>query len=575
MKWLDLQPYGLRLSAGRARGSMEPAFRVTGTGTALGAHGPTLDSLGFQASPDGRTWWNRTAVLDKAMWGALRAAFPRSEIADIPAAQAFDDGTHRQVTFTRVGEHRGRKRLWMEGLRLADCGFQPGERYTVMLDTDARRIILALAADGERQVSHRTRQRGGEPTQLPIIDLATEELTDVIGDAGRMRATLYRGRIEFDLHPVDRAVEEREARIRAHVGSGHVTEGTLCAGGGVSTLALSQGFEAAEIQSTVEWVVDRERAYLQSAVDNVPVVGPETTIYEASLEEVTGSSLLPVDVMQVSLPCTGHSASGKAKRGLKRAEHHPTDALAVFGLIRIIDAVQPAIVISENVTPARDSATYDLILGYLREQGYVVAERVMNEQDAGSLERRERWWFVAMSRGLAEGFTLDNMAQRPRAHERLGEILEPVPDDSDEWTRNNYLDDKAVRDSAAGKGFRRQFVNPDSPSVGTIGRGYRKRRSTEPFLQRADGMERLLTPIEHARVKGIPEEIVRDLSKTLADEILGQSILFGHAEAIAEHVGRHLRRVVDPHVLDGARETVVEQAIGPSVSQKPALLAMR
>ncbi len=543
MKWMDLGQHGLRLSVGRMPGAQKPAARITGSATALSAHRDALGRLGFTCSPDARTWWKPGNALDRAMWSALRSEFEHSEVIDCEGTEVFDTGRHRQITYTKVGDHRGKKRLWLEGLRLADCGFEAGARYTVTLDLDARRVTLDVAPDGERQVSHRTRRKSGTTTTLPIIDFASDDLTDVIGEAGRVRATLYRGRIEFDLHPVDRAVIGREARARANIQQGFVTEGTLCAGGGVSTLALREGFEAAGLESEIEWIVDRERSYLQAAADNNPAIGADTRLYEAALEELDTQDLPPVDVAQVSLPCTGHSLSGKAKRGLVRAEDHPTDALAVFGLVRILDAVQPAVVISENVVAARDSATYHLLQAYLREQGYVIADRVLNDQDAGSLERRDRWWFVAISKGLADGFSLENLPPRARQHERLGDVLEAVADDDPMWARNDYLAKKAERDKAAGKGFSRQFVDADSAGVGTIGRGYAKRRSTEAFVQRADGMERLLTPIEHARVKQIPESLVQDLSLTLAHEILGQSILFHHATALAEHVGQHLRRV--------------------------------
>lgn len=267
-------------------------------------------------------------------------------------------------------------------------------------------------------------------------------------------------------------------------------------------------------------------------------------VFAASLEELAPSALTPVDVVQVSLPCTGHSLSGKAKRGLANAESHPTDALAVYGALKLLEATQPAVVISENVPQAADSATYALVRAYLLAQGYVLAERVLDEHDAGSIESRKRWWLVAVSRGLAEGFTLDNLPARERVYADLGAAMDPVADDDPAWSRNTYLADKAERDKAAGKGFARQFVGPRSQNVGCIGRGYAKRRSTEPFVQREDGMERLLTPAEHARVKGVPETLVDGVAATVAHEILGQSILFGHASALAEHVGRHLRQVL-------------------------------
>lgn len=448
-----------------------------------------------------------------------------------------------QVSYTKVGEHRGQRRLWLEGGRLAAAGFEAGQRYHVVFDMDSRTIALEMSPNGDRQVSGRRRVGQDKPT--PILDLAGADVTDIVGEAGSVRAVIEKGRIVFTLHPKDVAKAEREDRLKAHVRDGYVTEGTLCAGAGIATLGIATGIEAAGLISRVEWIVDRERKYLEVADRNNPAVGPETKIYEASLEDLEPALVCRVDILQVSLPCTGHSKSGKAKRGLAQAEDHPTDALAVYGALRIMDAVQPTVVVSENVTEASTSATYALMRAYLENAGYKVFERNMDETDAGTVERRKRWWFVAVSEGLADNFDLTSLPVQVRRYRTLGDLLENMPADDPQWRRHDYLDTKQERDTDAGKGFKRQLVTAESESVGTVGKGYSRRRSTEPFLQREDGKERLLTPIEHARIKGIPEVIVDGVCDTTAHEVLGQSILLPHATAIGKAVGDHLRTLVD------------------------------
>ncbi|TAL63674.1 MAG: DNA cytosine methyltransferase [Burkholderiaceae bacterium] len=478
----------------------------------------------------------------------LRRFVGPTKTAPVMTVSAIAEGVKKsidpiQVSYTKVGEHRGQRRLWLEGGRLEAAGFEAGQRYHVVFDVDTRTIALELSSDGDRQVSGR--RRVGQDKATPILDLAGADVTDIVGEAGSVRALIGKGRIVFSLHPRDVAKAEREQRLREHVREGYVTEGTLCAGGGIATLGIARGIEEAGLLSRVEWIVDRERKYLEVADQNNPVVGPETKIYEASLEELEPALVCRVDVLQVSLPCTGHSKSGKAKRGLAQAEDHPTDALGVFGALRIMDAVQPTVVVSENVTEASTSATYALMRAYLKDAGYQVFEKVMDETDAGTVERRKRWWFVAISDGVAAGFDLTNLPARLREYRTLGDLLEHVPADDPQWRRHDYLDDKQERDAEAGKGFKRQLVTAESESVGTVGRGYSKRRSTEPFFQREDGMERLLTPVEHARIKGIPEVMVDGVTATTAHEVLGQSILLPHATAIGKAVGDHLRELAD------------------------------
>lgn len=482
---------------------------------------------------------------------------------------------HKQISYTRLATNRGKPRLWLESLRLAACGFEPGVRYNLIFDLDARRVILRIDADGDRLVSSRSRTlSNGDKRQVPIIDIASASLRDTFEEGQKLRAVLATGEIVFDLHPMEVAREEREARTERNVQDGCVREATLCTGGGVSTWAMQEGLEAAGLRTQVDWVVDREGRYLEVACQNNPAITDATRLYEATLEEVDLCALTPVDVLQVSLPCTGHSLSGKAKRNLKCAEDHPTDALAVYGLLRILEAVNPSVVVSENVKQAANSASYAIVRAYLLAQGYNITEAVIDGEDAGTIENRERWWLVATSAGLDAG-TLDlaDLPRQPRRYATLGEVMEPLASEDPAWKDYAYLDAKAARDKADGKGFARQFVDAASTTLGTIGKGYQKARSTEPFIKGADGKQRLLTPVEHARVKGIPESLVDGTPATLAHEILGQSILFPHAKAIAQLVGRHLLRAFGPSDEMVDIEELADLPVTAETKQPAALVA--
>lgn len=483
--------------------------------------------------------------------------------APAPAkADPLDTGfrAHAQVTYTKMGTNRGAPRLWLEGGRLERCGFEAGAKFLVELDLVNRQVRLKLDPKGDRTVSGRKKTLGsGEVRNTPIVDIAGASLGEALGEGARLRAVLASGEIVFDLHPVEKAIELREKRTREHLQEGYLTESALCAGAGVSTLALQQGVESTGVQTRVDWIIDRDGRYLDLAAQNNPAITPDTRLYEASLEEVETAALSGTDLLQVSLPCTGHSLSGKAKRGLNQAEDHPTDALATYGLMRILESVNPSVVVSENVKQARESASYALIRAYLHEQGYILFEDILNSEQAGTIEDRDRWWMVAISKGLAEGFSMDQVPSQPRSYATLGDAMEAIEHDDTRWKAYDYLVEKALRDAAAGKGFKRQLVDEESTQVGTIGRGYAKARSTEPFIVREDGLQRLLTPTEHARVKGIPPDLVNGASDTTAHEVLGQSILFGHAQGIGQALGAHLQQ----HVADGTTSRpLIEHAVG-------------
>jgi len=158
------------------------------------------------------------------------------------------------------------------------------------------------------------------------------------------------------------------------------------------------------------------------------------------------------------------------------------------------------------------------------------------------LERRKRLCVVALSKGIDCGFSIDDVAPVRVKESCLNEILEPVPLDSERWKAFDYLAEKETRDIKEGKGFRRQLLSGEEPFCGVLGRSYQKCRSTEPFIVHPENeaLSRLLTPTEHALVKGVPVETIAGLADTVAHEVLGQSVIFPMFEAVALSLGNAL-----------------------------------
>src|SRR3546814_17726469 len=72
-----------------------------------------------------------------------------------------------------------------------------------------------------------------------------------------------------------------------------------------------------------------------------------------------------------------------------------------------------------------------------------------------------------------------------------------------------------------------QIFQPDSTKIATLTRGYAKIRSTDPKLQHPTDptLLRQITPVEHARIKVVPEKMLEGLGITIAHQMLGQSLL--------------------------------------------------
>lgn len=418
-----------------------------------------------------------------------------------------------QVTYTSCKSRTRGLRVWIEGQKLGLAGFEPNSPYSLRYAPEAKSITLTLDPNGTRRVTKSTRNGKARP----IIDLTGQALGEVFNAGERLRVTFTRGQIRIEQHHEASSQDNREQRFKERTAAGTVTKASMFTGGGISTEAIAEAITEAGIQSRMSWVCEMETKYIEAAGENCLAIDDDTTFLVGMAEEIEPQLFTEVDVLSFSMPCAGFSKAGKAKHQQTSERHSGT---ALFGVINAIKNSNPAVIISENVVEAQDSPIYQLLTSELERTGYKCFHQVLDQRHTGTIEKRARYWLVAISEGIApESLELPEVIQqRPAIHS----ILEA--DHGEVWSANDYLREKEQRDIAAGKGFRRQLLTGFEDTCGTIGRFYNKRRSTEPFLVNAEGLERLFTPVEHARVKSVPERLVSGLSKTTAHEILGQSV---------------------------------------------------
>ncbi len=78
------------------------------------------------------------------------------------------------TTYTKVKSHRTTSRIWIEGNKLRDAGFNCGQNYEVVDFGDALMLSVSNSTKG-RKVS--SAKRKGKPR--PIIDLVGESVANV------------------------------------------------------------------------------------------------------------------------------------------------------------------------------------------------------------------------------------------------------------------------------------------------------------------------------------------------------------------------------------------------------------
>ena len=146
-------------------------------------------------------------------------------------------------------------------------------------------------------------------------------------------------------------------------------------------------------------------ATVVGGIDAWPLAGevfadnfPGATVLTGFVEEFEPRDVLnkigSIDLLLSSPECTNHSC---ARGGRERSEASRDTALQV---VRYARALKPRWVIIENVIHMRPWSRYPDFLGALRDEGYQVAENVLDAADYGVPQRRKQLFLLCDRDGV-------------------------------------------------------------------------------------------------------------------------------------------------------------------------------
>jgi DNA (cytosine-5)-methyltransferase 1 len=446
------------------------------------------------------------------------------------------------IIYSRIGESKGGRRIWMEGFHLRHGGIEPDT--TLHIRKHATSNVFQLhpkpGSDsiGTVKVSRRTLKDG---RVKPLIEIKDATILDSLPGLMKLRIGIFKGKITIRAHVDEKRIQDREKDFLETLMRGEPLKlGSLFHGGGLLDHALHSGLERVGISSYTKLAVEWDSRYIGSSYANNPHFFREDSIL---INGPIQDSVLPDDlslhILSGGVPCVGASKSGISKNKLSHPEEHQQAGAMFFYFLRYIEALNPAIICLENVVEYASSSSMSIIRSVLEQWGYTLRETVLNGNELGAFENRDRLAMIATSKGLSAMNLFPEVRSLANKPATLADIVEDIPNDSEIWKNYDYLRAKAVRDKASGKGFSMQELTLDAEKVGTIGRGYFKVRSTEPRIIHPEipNLTRLLTLVEHCRVKGAPESIIAGNSTTVGHEILGQGLCVPAFEAIFVEIG--------------------------------------
>ena len=478
------------------------------------------------------------------------------------------------VINTLVSESRSVPRIWLEGQRLAHAGVEIGVQYVLSVSNQLRRIELRPAPQGFAGKTISVVKRTRNDRVYPLIEVRDALINQIFKVGTKLRVAIQNGRIIISLSHVAMRVQERVSRFLDKIKNGQPLDVvSLFHGGGVLDKAIHQGMQRSKLASYVKIAVELEGDYIDSSLRNNPELFREDSIViNGDIRDVNllGTGIPQADLLCGGVPCTGASKAGAAKNGLTCAEEHETAGALFFNYIEWVKVTNPCVVVLENVVEYQKTAAMTVIRSVLTHLGYVVRETVLDGPSLGSLEKRKRLCMVATTPGACDPVDFEQLVSVRQKEERLADVLEVVPADSDRWKAFDYLAVKETRDKASGKGFMRQLLTGEEDGCGVMGRGYAKARSTEPFIvaPHDPSLSRQLSPAEHARVKTIPESMIEGLSATTAHEVLGQSVIFSAFVAVGVLIAKTILGLLDP--LTKPKATSFEGKAVPVVKSNSA-----
>jgi DNA (cytosine-5)-methyltransferase 1 len=408
--------------------------------------------------------------------------------------------TFSRLSTTKLGQNRGRARVYLQGKWIARAGFAAGA--SIVAEFQDGRVILRLDADGDRHVSAKS---GGA---VPVIDVNTDQLRAALGAVEELQVKATDGVIVIT---PSRTAAKRAARVRNGL------EGSMFSGGGfLSQAARQAGYTPA---FAVEW----DERYAEIFERN----HPEAKVFNMSVHDVPVEELPAVELLTFGVPCEPFSTKRRnTKDGLPMEAHALGDM--TFWALRIVDAVNPYRGVVEEVPGYLQSGAYWILRHALERMGYVVDARVIDPRDFGALTGRKR---------AVVQFTTDATVVWPEpAGERgtLGDILDVDADDWFDRSTKGWLFTHWDRQTAKGNNFASQRVCAASQSVGTISKRYFAGQGDAPVLAHPTKPEtfRWFTVDEVKRLHGIPTGYYLGEAKTVAGEIMGQGVVVSTFEAI-------------------------------------------
>lgn len=233
------------------------------------------------------------------------------------------------------------------------------------------------------------------------------------------------------------------------------------------------------------------------------------------------------DVLLAGFPCQPFSNIGK-----REGFSHKTQGTLFFDVLRILKEKQPKMFLLENVKGLLtndNGRTFKVIMKSLKELNYTVFYKVLDAQNFGLPQRRERVVIVGFREDLrVNEFNIPEGNKELRVP--IKNILEHNPRG---YSISKHLQKSYLFKKDDGKP---QIIDFDSDiQVNTLVATYHKiQRLTGTFIKDGDTGIRMYSELELKRLMGFPDDFIVPVSRTQMYRQFGNSVAVPMIKAVAD-----------------------------------------
>jgi len=398
-----------------------------------------------------------------------------------------------------------------------------------------------------------------------VVDVHNKTIMQVLGSAiKRVNIFFYFNKLIIRPTQAGLKAYQRILAAKRRMANGEpLLMGETCSGIGALGNAIASGFERVGQSFRLAFANEMDLQAMEAATRSA-TMDDDTMLLNCSMEQIPFEDLPQVDALVAGLSCKG--ASRQARTGKDKSIsfpelHHEAGYLA-GPFIHLAMTVNPLIIVLENVAEYLDTASAEIMRQTFSRLGYECHEDVFCADEYGSLEARKRMAMIFTTVGMP--FDIKAVLGHKRGVEHTmedfiqhdDESISPLPTmdvtsiQTEEdmaatkaarsgWYPIHMLQAREVKKKEQGKGHRACIIDPTDTRISTITASYGKGvRLDESVVQSPCGQwVRLMTPREHARIKGIDVNIIADTGKTIAHRLLGNSVCTSVWEAIGETLG--------------------------------------